>query len=234
MRIAAHQVPEYRRDLDAALASLTAAAPDADLACFPECHLQGYLTDATAREHAIDLRSEAFDHVLRRLAAVRPALVFGLIERDGDRIHNTAVLVRAGQLLGSYRKRHLLPGESCFTPGTDTPVFDLDGTTIGINICYDLQSPDGITELARQGATVVLSPCNNMMRRATAAKYRDLHHPTRQARAREGALWLISADVTGPPDAERISYGPTSAINPTGTVVARVPLLTTGHITVEI
>lgn len=234
MRIAAYQVPEYRLDLEAALTKLTTTAPDVDLACYPEGFLQGYLTDNTAADHAIDLNSNAFRLVLSRLEPVQPALVFGLIERSGDRIYNTAVLIRAGRLLGTYRKRHLLAGESCFTPGEDTPVFDLDGTLIGINICYDLQFPDGIAALSRQGATVALCPCNNMMRRPTAAKYKDLHHPTRRQRAREGNVWLITADVTGPPNAPRISYGPTAAINPTGTVVSQVPLLTEGRIVVEV
>ncbi|NEA37001.1 nitrilase-related carbon-nitrogen hydrolase [Streptomyces sp. SID13031] len=94
MRIAAHQVPEYRLDLDAALQQLESASSDVDVALFPECYLQGYLTDpAVAGEHAIDLQSEAFEKVLARLATVEPALVFGLIERDHDRIYNTAVLV---------------------------------------------------------------------------------------------------------------------------------------------
>lgn len=158
MRIAAYQVPEYRLDLESALTKLTATAPDVDLACYPEGFLQGYLTDNTAVEHAIDLSSDAFRHVLSRLEPVQPALVFGLIERSGDRIFNTAVLVRAGQLLGTYRKRHLLAGESCFTPGEDTPVFDLDSTLIGINICYDLQYPDGIAAINPTGTVVTQVP----------------------------------------------------------------------------
>lgn len=235
MRIAAYQVPEYRLDLDAALGQLESASLDVDLACFPECYLQGYLTDrAVACENAIDLQSEDFSKMLSRLASVEPALVFGLIEREGDRLYNTAVLVRGGQLVGSYRKRHLLDGEAGFDAGDSNPVFELDGTVIGINICYDLQFPDGIAALARQGASVVLCPCNNMMRRPTAAKYRELHHPIRQQRAREGAVWIISADVTGPGNADRVSYGPTSIIDPTGTVVAQVPLLTEGRVVVEI
>lgn len=235
MRIAAHQVPEYRLDVESALRQLESARPDVEIACFPECYLQGYLTDrAVASEHAIDLRSDEFGGLLARLEGVAPALVFGLIERDGDRLYNTAVVVRAGRLLGSYRKRHLLDGESCFSAGDGWPVFELDGTVFGINICFDLQFPDGIAELARQGATVVLCPCNNMMRRPVAAKYRELHHPIRQRRARESGVWIVCADVTGPADADRVCYGPTSVIDPTGTVVAQVPLLTDGHVTVEL
>lgn len=235
MRIAAHQVPEYRLDVESALRQLEAASPDADLACFPECYLQGYLTDrSVASEHALDLRSDEFGRLLTRLGRVRPALVFGLIERDGDRLYNTAVVVRAGKLLGSYRKRHLLDGEGCFDAGDGCPVFKLDGTVFGVNICFDLQFSDGVAELARQGATVVLCPCNNMMRRPVAAQYRELHHPIRQLRARESGVWIVSADVTGPADAERVCYGPTSVIDPSGTVVAQVPLPTEGRVVVDL
>ncbi|GAA3561417.1 carbon-nitrogen hydrolase family protein [Kribbella ginsengisoli] len=235
MRIAAHQSAEHRLDLEAALQHLESATPDVDLALFPECYLQGYLTDCElAAQHAIDLRSDSFSRVLDRLAPVRPALVFGLIEREDHRIYNTAVLVRGGRLIGSYRKRHLLAGEQCFTPGDGTPVFELDGTLLGVNICYDLQFADGVAALSEQGASVVLAPCSNMMRPAAAAKYKQLHHPVRQQRAREGVVWIISADVTGPLDAERVSYGPTSAIDPNGAVVAQVPLLAEGRIVVEV
>jgi len=52
-------------------------------------------------------------------------------------------------------------------------------------------------------------------------------------------LWFISSDVIGilPPDqhgVKRISYGPTLAMNPDAEVVAQVPLMAVGLITVDI
>ncbi|GAA1599456.1 hypothetical protein GCM10009789_61920 [Kribbella sancticallisti] len=235
MHVAAYQVPEYRLDLDAALRQLTAALPDTAIACFPEAFLQGYLTSPTAaRAHAFDLQSADFSEVLERLAGVEPTLVFGLIERDRDRLYNTAVVVRAGRLVGRYRKRHLLPGEAIFSAGDSDPVFELDGTLFGINICFDLQFPDGVAALAAQGVSAVLCPCNNMMRPAVATEYRELHQQMRQRRAREAGVWVISADVTGPTDADRVCYGPISAIDPSGEVVAQVPELTEGRIVVVV
>jgi hypothetical protein len=52
-------------------------------------------------------------------------------------------------------------------------------------------------------------------------------------RVNETKVWLVSSDVTGERNG-RISYGPTSAINPYGQVVEQVPLMETGMITVEI
>jgi len=234
LQVAAYQLASAS-DLDAALRALQAADPAADVACFPECFLQGYLTDRDLAQHqALDLRSPQFDQLLDQLSTVRPMLVFGLIERDNAKLYNTAVVVHRGQLVGKYRKRNLLAGESLFTAGDSDPIFEVGDTTFGINICFDLQFPESAASLVRQGASLLLCPCNNMMRRATAEKYKYLHHQLRRRLALENNLWIISSDVTGPPDAERICYGPTSAINPSGAVVAQVPLFTPDHLSIQI
>lgn len=72
-----------------------------------------------------------------------------------------------------------------------------------------------------------------MMRYETAEKYKHLHHSMRIERVEENHVWFLSSDVTGEHNG-RISYGPTSAINPEGEVVAQVPLMQTGMIIVEI
>ena len=92
------------------------------LICFPECFLQGYLVEKEqAARHAIPLNSAAFDSVLRRLANTKPMLVFGIIEADGNSLYNTAVVIEHGQLIGSYRKTNLLPGEAHFPRGPRIP-----------------------------------------------------------------------------------------------------------------
>src|SRR5204862_7406771 len=107
------------------------------------------------------------------------------------------------------------------------------GLKFGINICYDTQFAEAAANLARQGARLILCPANNMMRYETAEKYKHLHHEMRIERVNENQVWLMSADVTGNRKG-RIAYGPTSAINPEGKVVAQVPLMTTGIAIVEI
>ncbi len=61
------------------------------------------------------------------------------------------------------------------------------------------------------------------MKCKTAEKFKHLHHKIRIERVIENKIWLMSADVTGERDG-RISYGPTSAINPDGQIVGQVPL----------
>ncbi|MDO8322919.1 MAG: carbon-nitrogen hydrolase family protein [Phenylobacterium sp.] len=228
-RIAAAQTPEFREDVDAALAyALTviaeATAQGADLLVFPEGYLQGYLTqEPLARRHALNLTGEAFTDILARLPKTGPTLVMGLIEEEGGALHNTAAVTCAGKLLGRYRKTHLLAGEAFFGPGTDSPAFEAGGVRFGINICYDTNFPQAAAKVAEAGATLLVCPANNMMKRPAAEHWRDRHNPARAERCRETGLWLISSDVTGQ-RGDRIAWGPTAVLNPQGEVVAQLPL----------
>ena len=228
-RIAAAQTPEFREDLEAALAyALTviaaAAAQGADLLVFPEGYLQGYLTDEPlARRHALNLAGPAFADILARLPKTGPTIVLGLTEEEGGALHNTAAVIGAGRLLGRYRKTHLLAGEAFFGPGTDCPAFEAGGVRFGINICYDTNFPQAAQAVADTGATLLVCCANNMMRRSNAEPWRDRHNPIRGERCRETGLWLISADVTGQ-RGERVAWGPTAVLNSQGEVVAQLPL----------
>src|SRR5471030_954670 len=139
VRIAAAQTVEFREDMTAALnyASDVAACAEnegAELLCFPEGFLQGYLTDETlARRNALDLASPAFEAILNRLPTTGPMIVMGLIEADDGRLFNTAIVVDRGTFIGRYRKAHLLGDEQIFDPGNDSPVFEIAGLRFGIN-----------------------------------------------------------------------------------------------------
>lgn len=62
---------------------------------------------------------------------------------------------------------------------------------------------------------------------------RSRHNEIRARHAKEHRLWIAASDIVGERDG-RISYGPTAVIDPNGTIVAQVPLLTTGVVVVEI
>jgi predicted amidohydrolase len=238
-KVAACQVPDIKEDIDASLKWIENFTKQAEgnnvlLVCFPECFLQGYLTDEqSAKKFAINLASVTFKTILQRLTKYKPLIVFGLIEEDNGNLFNTAVVIRDGELLGKYRKIHLLDGEGIFKAGSEYPVFQINDLKFGINICYDTQFSEATENIAKQGATLILCPANNMMRYEAAEKFKLLHHKMRIERVNEAKVWLVSSDVTGESNG-RISYGPTSAINPNGQVVEQVPLMETGMITIEI
>lgn len=235
MKIAACQPPYVHCDIQRSteiLLSFTAQAhaQGADLICFPECYLQGYLFDeGEAADLALDLRSAEFAAVIKSLAHLDITIVFGLIEKKGERLHNTAVVVKQGHLLGSYRKMHLLHGESVFSAGDITPVFEVQGVVFGIAICNDLNFSESAKAVADQGASLLVCPCNNMMGLANAKQWEHRHNEIRTQRAIESELWLITSDVTGT-FGDRVAYGPTAVITPDGSVIGQVPRLIEGII----
>jgi predicted amidohydrolase len=229
VRIAAAQTPDFREDVEAALACAVemarrAEAAGAELLCFPEGFLQGYLTkEEPARRNALDLGSLAFAAVLDRLPKTGPMVVMGLIEIEDGWLFNTAVVVERGALVGRYRKTHLLGGERIFDAGQDSPAFEVAGLKFGINICYDTNFPEAAQKVADAGAALIVCPANNMLPREIAEVWKDKHNAVRGERCRETGLWQISADVTGERDG-RIGWGPTAVLNPAGEVVAQAPL----------
>ncbi|OEO29552.1 hydrolase [Devosia insulae DS-56] len=229
VRIAAAQTSEYREDIGAALRCVAELAARAEttgaaLLCFPEGFLQGYLVDeAAARRQALDLGSSAFEAVLEQLPRTGPMLVIGMLELEGGQLFNTAIVVQHGRLIGRYRKAHLLGAERAFTAGTDSPSFEVDGLRFGINICYDTNFPEAARQVANSGASLLLCVANNMLRRETAELFKHQHNPIRGERCRETGLWLMSSDVTGERDG-RVAWGPTAVLDPTGQVMAQLPL----------
>ncbi len=150
------------------------------------------------------------------------------------------MVVKKGKIIGVYRKTHLIdPNELFYTPGNEYPIFEIKALKYGINICYDGQFPEAAKAVADQGAQLLLVPAQNMLRRETAEYWKYKHSEIGIKRVRETGLWFVRSDVTGirPPGqygVECIAYGPTQAMNPKAEVVAQVPLMTVGLITVDI
>lgn len=246
VRVGACQTPEIIGDPPTALASMLRFAKEAegkkvDLLLFPECFLSGYILNKTyVANYAYDFESQQFAAILKQLEHVKPVLVFGVSEKKSGKYYNSAVIVNRGEIIGVYRKTHLIdPNEAFYTPGENYPIFEIKGLKYGINICYDAQFADAAKAIADQGAQLLLLPAQNMLRRETAEYWKYKHNEIRSKRVKENSLWFISSDVTGirPPDqhgVERIAYGPTLAMNPKAEVVAQVPLMTVGLITVDI
>jgi predicted amidohydrolase len=239
IRIAAAQTPVFWEDVAGALAYARgvigqAQAAGASLLCFPEGFLQGYLTaPEAARRAALDLGSSAFADVVGQLPEFAPTLVLGLIEADGGRLYNTAVVIAGRRLIGRYRKTHLLKSELVFTPGEACPVFEAGGLRFGINICFDTNFPDAARKVADQGAQLLVCPANNMLPHDIALTWKDRHNPVRGERCRETGLWCLSADVTGERD-DRVAWGPTALLDAQGAVVAQLPLDAPGLLVAEV
>ena len=246
VRVGACQTPEIIGDPAAALAVLMQFSEEAqekkvDLLLFPECFLTGYILDQSYIEnYSYDFESEQFAAILEQIKHIRPTLVFGISEKKSGKLYNSAVVITKGELIGVYRKTHLIdPNELFFTAGEDYPIFEIKGLKYGINICYDGQFAEAAKAVADKGAKLLLLLAQNMLRHETAEYWKDKHSEVGSKRVKETGLWYIRSDVTGIRPSglygvERIGYGPTQALNPKADIVAQVPLMTVGIITVDI
>jgi predicted amidohydrolase len=103
-------------------------------------------------------------------------LVAGLVEREGQLIYNTAVLIGPdGKLIGKYHKVALprTEIEAGITPGTDYPVFETRLGKVGLMICYDGFFPEVARQLSIRGAEVIAFPvagCNPLLVAARACE----------------------------------------------------------------
>jgi predicted amidohydrolase len=146
----------------AAFAALVdkAGAEKADIVCLPEgATIVGTSLDYISGSETLPGPTTKFlGDVARRNNLY---IVAGLLEKEGDVVYNTAVLIdRKGNLTGKYRKASL-PREEIdggVTPGNSFPVFDTDFGRIGIMICWDVTFPEPARALAQQGAEVIFLP----------------------------------------------------------------------------
>ncbi len=87
-------------------------------------------------------------------------VVGGLLEREGDALYNSAVLV-GPETFGRYRKTHLWDREKLlYEPGEELPVFDTPLGRIGLLVCYDAWFPEATRALAVKGAQILCIPSN--------------------------------------------------------------------------
>ena len=170
MKIAAVQMDvvilEKQRNLEKILANLeTAARAGAGIVVFPECALTGYCF--AHREEAEPVAEPVPGTSSEKLAAAAKSLdctaIVGLLERDGDRIYNSSVVVTPQGIAGTYRKLHLpyLGIDRFVTPG-DRPfhAFETLRGKIGINICFDCSFPEAGRVLKLKGVQLLAIPTN--------------------------------------------------------------------------
>lgn len=137
-----------------------AGAQKADIVCLPEgVTIVGTKDDYISGSEPVPGPTTKFLGEVARKNNLY--IVAGLLEKEGDVVYNTAVLIdRNGNLAGKYRKTSL-PREEIdggVTPGDAFPVFDTDFGRIGIMICWDVTFPEPARALAMQGAEVILLP----------------------------------------------------------------------------
>lgn len=170
MKIAGVQMDVKLQDIAANVATIRAKLREtkeagAELTVFPECAVPGYCFESLdeARPFAQAVPGPATDDIARTCAEFGVYAIFGMLEADGSRIFNAAVLVGPEGVIGSYRKVHLpyLGIDMHATPGDrEFAVHQAGPLRVGMNICYDAAFPEAARCLALAGADLIALPTN--------------------------------------------------------------------------
>jgi len=146
-------------------------------------------------------------------------VIVNLFEADGEKTFNTTlILSRSGDVEGIYRKVHIpLPTEKNFNQqgGNELPVFNLDFSCVGIEVCFDNYFPEAVRCLALQGARIIFFPHQEHF------CWNGVEHVEILARARaiENVVFVV---LSGPTASEDGPFGRTGIIDPTGKYILSV------------
>ena len=205
---------------DRVLDMLAEALPDCDMAVLPELWIPGAFDLEVARAVAAPLDSPIMDRI-RTLAADSGAWIHAgsYAERAADgTTYNTAVVIGpAGDILATYRKRHLFGFETgertLMSAGDDFVVIDTPLGRTGLATCYDLRFPEMFRSLVDHGADAFLLCSGWPVPRIE--HWRVLA----RARAIENLSWLVACNGVGSHAGITLG-GHSIVVDPKGEVVA--------------
>ncbi|GLF96423.1 carbon-nitrogen hydrolase family protein [Streptomyces yaizuensis] len=147
-------------------AAARAAEAGAQLLVTPEMFLTGYAIGDRVPELAEPADGPGATAVAEIAVRHRLAVCYGYPERAGERVFNAAQLIGPdGTRLANYRKTHLFGcfEQRWFTPGTEPVVrAELNGLTVGMLICYDVEFPENVRAHALAGTDLLLVPTAQM------------------------------------------------------------------------
>src|SRR6476661_9667506 len=131
------QLGEKAQNLATCVARMDeAAAAGAQLLVLPECAIPGYMFDSPeeAMPFAEEVPGPSTETLERESRRLGMHVVCGLLERDGDALRNSAVLVGPDGLVGTYRKTHLpfLGVDRFVAPGDELNVYETPLGRIGV------------------------------------------------------------------------------------------------------
>jgi predicted amidohydrolase len=140
---------------------LEAAGGELDLVVCPELFLSGYNVGDRIRQLA-EPQGGPFAQAAATLAGKhRTALIYGYPERAGASIYNAAACInRDGCTIAHHRKLRLPNAyeQSYFVTGDAYTLFELNGWSIAILVCYDVEFPEAVRACAMRGAQLVVAP----------------------------------------------------------------------------
>ena len=140
-----------------------------DLLVFPELSVCGYPPqDLLLRDDFLNACERAVDEITAFSSGKNTAMVFGVPEREGDALFNTALVVRNGQVVHKHRKQKLpnyavFDEKRWFVPGQITGLYrhqlsNGQAMHLGISVCEDIwDTAEPVQEQVDMGAQLLIN-----------------------------------------------------------------------------
>jgi len=177
-------------------ATREAARNQAELVVFPECSLAGYVYSSRdeAMPFAETVPGPSTEKVASLCQELKVYVVFGLLEKEDDKLYNAAAFLGPEGLIGNYRKNHLpYLGIDRFVDAGDKPfrVYKTPIGNIGLFICYDIVFPESARVMTLMGADILAHPTNFPEGANRITNY------VLNSRSLENNIHLVSTNRTG-------------------------------------
>ena len=219
MRIAAYQF-EVSGDIndnyeEIASTIRTAKRDSVQLVIFPECALTGYPPRDIQSSSDVDFDLVEFKcSELQKLADENDiSFIIGTIYRDKG-IRNRAILFRPGKSFDFYDKKALWGWDNDnFVSGNGDGIFEVDGISIGVRICFEIRFPEYFRQLYRRKTDINIVLFYDVSNQDDIDRY-QLITGHLQTRAVENVSTYISLNTIRP-----FQTAPTAVIGKNGQIL---------------
>ena len=185
------------------------------LVVFPECALTGYPprdipNSTTADFDLVEFKCSEFQKLSDENDI---SFIVGTIYKD-EGIHNRAILFRPGKPLEFYDKRALWGWDKDnFVSGDSDGIFEIDGISIGIRICFEVRFPEYFRQLYRKKTDINIVLFYDVSDQDDLLRY-QLITGHLQTRAVENVTTFLSVNTIQP-----FQTAPTAVIGKNGQIL---------------
>jgi predicted amidohydrolase len=194
-----------------------AAEAGALLVVVPELFDSGYRVEEKDSALATTIPGSTTNRMTALCAALNIHLAASIIEKDGDGLYDTAVLVGPNGVVGTYRKTGLWDKENdrfLKGQGKYDAVYDIGICKVGMQICYEIGFPENARILALHGADILVCPSA-----FGKARYYAWDLASR-SRALENGNYVIACNRAGTEKGETVFGAASRIVGPKGEVIA--------------
>lgn len=219
--VAAAQIP-IGSDIDANVICIFRAMEEcvrqgATVLVCPETAVSGYspVIGRGREPHEWPMIEDGLQAIAKRARDLQLWVAVGSEAWDAGRWWNRFYVYSPdGQLVVFYDKVHLTGDDThYYTAGSSYPVFRINGTTVGLQICYDARFPEGYRALLHQGAEVILQGFYGAGSGTWKVPVLGAHL---RSRAAESGCFVVASNVSNP-----LQIVTSQIVDPLGLVLAQ-------------